>query len=187
LPPLSAGSASSSTPIFVPNLEPFTCYNTRYGLAALGAGGGRALFARTACWGHGLLGGMSWWILSEGRSVDLEGIASELQASGNGPAATPSRHYDGGGCEPLLGDPGVFQQAGIPLLNRAQATDRCFAQVYGKRAVPASALVLARSGDRLHKRWCARLRGPRYGLVRSRGEGRAGGGSLLVARFPTTE
>ncbi len=175
---------SSSTPIFVPHLEPFSYYNTRYGLAALpllvtGAaaivaavpGRARAIVAPLV-----LLGGLSWWIFFP--RVDAwicwkeSEVNSEARRAWTAEAARfLHENYDGGGVLTVLGDQAaVFQQAGIPLAETVHEGNgpMWFAQIYGKPELFLyQRWALARAGDPIQKAMVrSRPRGPRYELVK---------------------
>jgi hypothetical protein len=191
---------SSSTPIFVPNLEPFTYYNTRYGLAALPllAAGAAALvsLAPRLLGPLVLLGGMSWWIFYPRAEAWIcwkeSQVNSEARREWTAEAATYLRaNYDGGGVLTSLGDQaGVFQQAGIPLMETVHEGNgpMWFAQVYGKPELFLhQRWVLARSGDPIAQAMVrTRLRGPRYELVKMIAVKDAPVVEIykLVARFP---
>ncbi len=176
---------SSGTPIFVPHLEPFSYYNTRYGLAALPllAAGAAAIVsvtpgrARAIVAPAVLIAGLSWWIFFPRADAWIcwkeSQVNSEARRAWTGEAAEYLRaHYDGGGILTSFGDlAGIFQQAGIPMVQTVHEGNGplWFAQVYGK---PEFFLhqrwVLTRSGDAIGDMVVrARLRGPRYELVKS--------------------
>ncbi len=171
---------SSSTPIFVPHLEPFTYYNTRYGLAALPllAAGAAALvsLAPRILGPLVLLGGMSWWVFYPRTEAWIcwkeSDVNSEARREWTAEAAGFLRtNYDGGGVLTSLGEQaGVFQQAGIPLRETVHEGNgpQWFAQVYGKPELFLyQRWVLARSGDPIARAMVrTRLRGPRYELVK---------------------
>ena len=100
-------------------------------------------------------------------------------------------NYDGGGVLTLLGDQaGVFQQAGIPLIETVHEGNGplWFAQVWGKPELFLhQRWVLVRSGDAIADAMVrSRLRGPRYELVKSIAVKDAPVVEIykLVARFP---
>ncbi len=176
---------SAGSPIFVPQLEPFSYYNTRYGLAALPllAAGAAAIVAaapgraRAIVAPAVLLGSLSWWLFVPQAEAWIcwkeSQVNSEARRAWTAEAAGYLRsHYDGGGILTLLGDQvGVFQQAGIPLVETVHEGNGplWFAQVYGKPELFLhQRWVLARSGDAIAQAMVrARLRGPRYELVQS--------------------
>ena len=176
---------SSGTPIFVPHLEPFSYYNTRYGLAALPllCAGAAAIVAvapgriRAVVAPAVLLATLSWWIFFPRADAWIcwkeSQINSESRRAWTAEAANYlSKHYDGGGILTTFGDvAGVFERAGIPLAQTVHEGNGplWFAQVYGR---PEFFLhqrwVLARSGDAISSVMMrSQLRGPRYELVKT--------------------
>lgn len=195
---------SSSTPIFVPHLEPFTYYNTRYGLAALpllvaGAaaivaavpGRARAILAPAV-----LFAGLAWWIFFPRTDAWICWKESEVNSSARrawtGEAAAYLRdHYDGGGILTVLGDQAaVFQQAGIPLVQTVHEGNGplWFAQVYGKPELFLfQRWAIARASDPIQKAILrSQVRGPRYEVMKTIAVKDAPVVEIyrLVARFP---
>jgi hypothetical protein len=175
----------AGSPIFVPHLEPFSYYNTRYGLAGLPllAAGAAAIVAvapgrvRAVVAPAVFLAGMSWWIFFPKTDAWICWKESEVNSEARREwtthtAAYLRAHYDGGGILTSLGDQaGVFQQAGIPLAEAVHEGNGplWFAQVYGR---PEFFLhqrwVLVRAGDAVARQLVrAGRRGPRYELVKS--------------------
>jgi hypothetical protein len=174
----------AGSPVFVPHLEPYTYYNTRYGLAALPllAFGAAAIVAVTparirALGSTGVLAGaLCWWVFYPRMDAWVcwkeSQVNSEARRAWTAQAAAYLRkHYDGGGVLTQLGDQaGIFMQAGIPLLHVVHEGNGplWLAQVYGR---PEHFLyqrwVVARPGDAIAN-MIARARrpgGPRYALV----------------------
>ena len=176
---------SSGTPIFVPYLEPFSYYNTRYGLAALPllAAGAAAVVAvapgraRTLVAPLVLLGGLSTWIFFPQPDAWIcwkeSQVNSEARRAWTAEAADYLRaHYRGGGILASFGDQtGIFQQAGIPLAATVHDGNGplWMAQAYGKPELFLhQQWVVARSGDAVAQAMMrAQLRGPRYELVKT--------------------
>ncbi len=176
---------SSGTPIFVPHLEPYSYYNTRYGLAALPllAAGAAALVAvspsrwRTVIAPVVLLGGLSMWIAYPRPEAWIcwkeSQVNSEARRAWTAEAAAYLRaNYRGGGILTSFGDQtGIFQQAGIPLIATVHDGNSVLwmAQVYGKPELFLhQRWVVTRSGDALATTMMrTQLRGPKYELVKS--------------------
>ncbi|MBK5290942.1 MAG: glycosyltransferase family 39 protein, partial [Acidobacteriia bacterium] len=121
---------SSGTPIFLPHLWPNSYYNTRYGLAALPLlavaasmnvalvpGRWRAVVALFAV----AIGSLGWLVGPSIENVicwkESERNSEARRAWTREAAGFLKEHYRGGGIAAAFGDlTGIFQQAGIPLV-----------------------------------------------------------------------
>ncbi len=174
---------SGGTPIFVPQLWPFTYYNTRYGLAALPllalAGGALAAttparFRAVAAVAVVAAAVVPWlvaprpqeWICWRESQVN-----SEARRAWTGQAAEYLRtHYRGGGILTSFGDlTGIFREAGIPLRETLHQGN----VPYWEGAVARPDLLLheewavAISGDKVSGAMLkAARRGPSYNCVK---------------------